>query len=76
LKISNTNHGYSPIRGTPIKGFENFGRYLFNGVGVALGSGTDLSALMYLGESMSIEGLKVSLVKSGDNDTIKLQKVS
>jgi hypothetical protein len=76
LKISNTNHGYSPIRGTPIQGFENFGRYLFNGVGVALGSGTDLSALMYLGESMSIEGLKVSLVKSGDNDTIKLQKVS
>ena len=76
LKNSSTNHGYSPIRGTPIKGFENFGRYLLNGVGVALGSGTDLSSLMYLGESLSAEGVKVSLIKSGDNDTIRIEKIS
>jgi len=76
LKNSNTNHGYSPIRGTPIKGFENFGRYLLNGVGVALGSGTDLSSLMYLGESLSVEGVKISLVKSGDNDTIRIEKAA
>lgn len=75
-KMLSTNHGYSPIRGTAISGFENFGRYLINGVGVALGSGTDLSSLMYLGESLTVEGVKISLVKSGNNDTIKLQKVS
>jgi hypothetical protein len=74
-KLTNVSHGFSATRGTPIPGFENFGTYLINGVGVASGGGTDLNVMMYLGESITVEGIKVSLIKSGDNDTVQIEKV-
>jgi hypothetical protein len=74
LKLNNVSHGFSPIRGKPIPGFENFGTNLIDGVGVAGGSGTDLNVMMYLGESLVYEGVKISLINSGDNDTIRIEK--
>ena len=74
-KLANVNHGLSPIRAPLIPGFENFGTYLINGVGVAGGNGTDLNVMMYLGESFSIEGVKISLVGSGNNDIIRIEKL-
>jgi len=32
--------------------------------------------MMYLGESLLIEGVKISLVGSGDNDSIQIEKIS
>lgn len=75
LKLYNVSHGLSPIRGKPISGFENFGTDLVDGVGVAGGSGTDLNVMMYLGESLIYEGIKISLISSGDNDTVKVEKL-
>ena len=75
-RLSNVNHGLSPIRAPLIPGFENFGTYLIDGVGVAGGNGTDLNVMMYLGESLLIEGVKISLVGSGDNDSIQIEKIS
>jgi hypothetical protein len=74
-RLSSVNHGLSPIRAPLIPGFENFGTYLIDGVGVAGGNGTDLNVMMYLGESLSIEGVKISLVGSGDNDSIQIEKI-
>lgn len=75
-RIMNVNHGLSPIRAPLIPGFENFGTYLINGIGVAGGNGTDLNVMMYLGESLTIEGVKISLIASGDNDTVRIEKIS
>ena len=35
----------------------------------------DLNYLMYLGESNIFQNIKVSLIKTGDNDTIKLERI-
>jgi hypothetical protein len=74
-KLTNVSHGISATRGTPIPGFENFGTYLINGVGVASGGGTDMNVMMYLGESITVEGIKISLINSGDNDTVRIEKI-
>jgi len=74
LKLNDANHGVSPLRGKPIPGFENFGTYLIDGVGVASGGSTDLNVMMYLGENLIYEGVKISLISSGDNDTVKIEK--
>ena len=75
VKLNNVNHGLSPARGKAIPGFENFGTYLIDGVGVAGAGGTDLNVMMYLGESLIYEGVKISLVSSGDNDTIRIERM-
>ncbi len=74
-KVPNVNHGLTPIRGAPIPGFENFGTYLIDGIGVAGGNGTDLNVMMYLGEALTIEGVKISLIASGDNDTVRIERL-
>jgi len=75
LKLNNVSHGFSPTRGKPIPGFENFGTDLVDGVGVAGGSGTDLNVMMYLGESLIYDGIKISLIGSGNNDTVRVEKL-
>ena len=35
----------------------------------------DLNYLMYLGESNIFQNIKVSLIKSGDNDTVRIEKI-
>jgi hypothetical protein len=44
-------------------------------VGVAGGSGTDLNVMMYLGESLIYDGIKISLIGSGNNDTVRVEKL-
>ena len=75
-KVKNVNHGLSPVRAPLIPGFENFGTYLIDGIGVAGGNGTDLNVMMYLGETLITEGVKISLTASGDNDTVRIEKVN
>jgi hypothetical protein len=36
----------------------------------------DLNYVLYQGESFTTNGIKISLVKSGDNDTVRVQKIS
>lgn len=74
-KVLNVNHGLSPVRAPLIPGFENFGTYLINGIGVAGGNETDLNVMLYLGETFTSEGVKISLIGSGDNDIIQIEKV-
>jgi len=35
----------------------------------------DISTTMLLGETISIEGIKLTLVKSGDNDVVRIEKI-
>jgi hypothetical protein len=36
--------------------------------------GWDLNRIMYTGESITNSGIKVTLIKGGDNDTIRIEK--
>ncbi len=36
----------------------------------------DLNYVLYLGESFTTNGIKITLVKSGDNDTVRIEKIS
>ena len=77
LFVDGANHGRHKPQGTPLAGFENGGMGLVDGVGVAGDqSQWDLNYVMYLGESISYEGVKISLVSTGDNDTVEISRVS
>lgn len=75
LKIANDHGTYESI-GSPL------GNSLYEGIGVIDGIGIagdkenwDLNYFMYQGESITYEGVKISLISTGDNDTIKIEKV-
>jgi hypothetical protein len=79
IKMSGTDHGFHRFFAT---GIQDQG-LADDGVGIANDLDTsgqvwtfDLNYLMYLGETQIFQGIKVSLVKSGDNDTVKIEKVS
>ena len=76
LKVQNGGHGSHQPFGTPIPGQEYFGIGIVNGIGV---SGEqfpwDLNYVMYQGESIIYEGVKISLISTGDNDTIEISKI-
>ena len=75
LSIPGARHGQHKPQGTPISGYPNTGFGLVNGIGVGGDqSRWDLNFMMYLGESLTYEGIKISLVASGDNDTIEISK--
>ena len=79
LKVDNANHGQHKPIGTKIQGFPDYqGNYgLVNGYGIANDQiYWDLNYMMYLGESITFENIKVSLIATGDNDTVKVEKVS
>jgi hypothetical protein len=67
------NHGVVSIQGKPVLGYENFGIHLVNRVGIVQNS-WDLNYVMYQGESLTSNGVKISLVKSGLNDTIQIER--
>ena len=73
VKLSGVNHGVVSIQGKPVPGYENFGIHLVNGVGIVQNS-WDLNYVMYQGESLTSNGVKISLVKSGSNDTIQIER--
>jgi hypothetical protein len=50
---------------------------IINGIGVSGDKeGWDQNYFMYQGESITYEGIKISLLSTGDNDTIRIEKTS
>lgn len=77
LKVKGANHGLHVPMGTPIEGADFFGIGVVNGIGISGGLFQwDLNYVMYLGESITYEGVKISLVSTGDNDTVEISRVS
>ena len=79
LKVDKANHGLHQPIGTKIPGFPEYqGNYgLVNGYGIANDQiYWDLNYMMYLGESITFENIKVSLIATGDNDTVEIAKIS
>lgn len=78
LKVDNANHGLHKPIGVKIPGFPEYqGNYgLVNGQGIANDQiFWDLNYMMYQGESITFDGIKISLISTGDNDTIEISKV-
>ena len=78
LRVPEGNHGSHQPIGEEL--FNNGVKY--HGVGVINGVGIagdyeywDLNHIMYTGESNGVAGLKVTLVKGGDNDTVRIENV-
>ena len=79
LKIPGVNHGPYESVGAPHPnpGREYQGVGIINGIGVSGDKeGWDQDYFMYQGESITYEGIKISLLSTGDNDTIRIEKVS
>jgi hypothetical protein len=79
LKVDGANHGSHEPIGSPLKN----GDQIYFGVGVVDGVGIagdyeswDLNYVMYPGESISSNGIKITHIKGGDNDTIRIEKTS
>jgi hypothetical protein len=79
LLVDGANHGQHQ----PIGDLNYNNGVLYGGVGVVNGQGVagdyeywDLNHIMYTGESITKLGVKISLVSGGDNDTIRIEKVS
>lgn len=78
LKIPGVNHGPYQSVGEPHPnpGREYQGVGVINGIGVAGDKeGWDQNYFMYQGESITYEGIKISLLSTGDNDTIRIEKM-
>jgi len=78
LKIPGVNHGPYESVGTPLPnpGLEYQGVGVINGVGVSGDKeGWDQNYFMYKGESITYEGIKISVLSTGDNDTVRIEKV-
>ena len=77
MKVDGANHGKHVPYGDPI----NNSLYAGGDVGVINGVGYsgiraewDLNYLMYPGESITYNGIKISLLTGGDNDTVRISK--
>jgi hypothetical protein len=79
LKIPGVNHGPYESWGEPHPnpGNEYRGVGVINGIGVSGDKeGWDQNYFMYQGESITYEGIKISLIGTGDNDTVRIEKAS
>ena len=79
LKIPGVTHGPYESVGAPHPnpGREYQGVGIINGIGVSGDKeGWDQDYFMYQGESITYEGIKISLLSTGDNDTIRIEKTS
>jgi hypothetical protein len=77
LKIPGVNHGPYQSVGAPHPnpGREYQGVGVINGIGVSGDKeGWDQNYFMYQGESITYEGIKISLLSTQDNDTIRIEK--
>jgi hypothetical protein len=78
LKVDGASHGKHEPIGTVlmVNGQIYHGVGVVNGIGIAGDyEGWDLNYLMYQGESITNSGIKVSLIKTGDNDTVRIEKI-
>jgi hypothetical protein len=79
IKVSDANHGFHRFFATGIEdqGIYDDGKGIRNDLDTSGQVWTfDLNYLMYLGESQTVQGIKISLIKSGDNDTVRIEKQS
>ena len=77
IKIPGVNHGPYQSVGAPHPNPGNMyqGVGIINGIGVSGDKeGWDQDYFMYQGESVTYEGIKVSFLSTGDNDTIRIEK--
>ena len=77
LKIPGVDHGPYQSVGAPHPNPGNMyqGVGIINGIGVSGDKeGWDQNYFMYQGESITYEGIKISLMSTGDNDTIRIEK--
>ena len=76
MKIANDHGTYESI-GTPLGNSKYEGIGIVNGIGIAGDKENwDLNYFMYQGESITYEGVKISLLSTGDNDTVEISRVS
>ena len=78
LRVPEGNHGsHQPIGEVLINnGVKYYGVGVVNGVGIAGDyESWDLNHIVYIGESISAAGLKVTLLKGGDNDTVRIENI-
>jgi len=76
LRVEGGNHGKHVAIGTPLirKGQNYNGVTMYNGISIAGDKdGWDLNHIMYPGESISAAGVKITLIKGGDNDVVRLE---
>ena len=80
LKVEGANHGGYESVGTGIplgKDNINWDIGVVDGIGIAGDKDPwDLNYVMYVGESIIFDGVKISLLIGGDNDTIRIEKTS
>ena len=79
LKVDNAQHGNYVSWGEKITGkqlVDHSDVGVINGIGIQGDKANwDLNYMMYEGESITFKGIKVTLIQSGDNDTVRIQKV-
>ena len=78
LRVADGNHGVHQPIGTPLmRNGQNYnGVTMYNGQSIAGDQdGWDLNHIMYPGDSISAAGIKVTLVKGGDNDVVRIEVV-
>lgn len=80
LKVEGANHGGYESVGTGIplgKDNINWDIGVVDGIGIAGDKDPwDLNFVMYVGESITFDGVKITLISGGDNDTFRIEKVS
>ena len=77
LKIPGVNHGPYESVGAPHPnpGREYQGVGIINGIGVSGDKeGWDQDYFLYQGESITYEGIKITFISTGDNDTVRIEK--
>lgn len=73
IKLEKVKHGLVSNQGIPVSGYENFGIHLVKNVGIVQNR-WDLNYVMYQGESLTTNGVKISLLKSGSRDKIQIER--
>jgi hypothetical protein len=78
LRVEGGNHGKHVAIGTPLmRNGQNYnGVTMYNGISIAGDQDSwDLNHIMYPGDSISAAGVKITLVKGGDNDVVRLEVI-
>jgi hypothetical protein len=78
LRVADGNHGLHQAIGKPLVNDEvrYYGVTMYNGEAIAGDEDPwDLNHVMYPGESISSAGIKVTLLKGGDNDTVRIEVI-
>ena len=78
LSVEGGNHGRHVAIGTPLmRNGQNYnGVTMYNGISIAGDQDNwDLNHIMYPGDSITSVGVKITLVKGGDNDVVRLEVI-